>query len=250
MNPKTASEYAYLMAGIKNYSQVQSGKLAPSQLGVKAQGTKTLVVTLSKPVAYFKLLLAFPTFFPQEQSVVEKYGSSYGHSSAQTAYDGPFVMKNWQGTNQSWKLVKNTKFWDKSAITLKQLNFQVVADASTGLNLFQKKELDATTLDGTQVANLKNNSELKTFVGGTTYYMQMNQKKVKALKNLKVRRALSLAIDKQQLAKSVLRDGSKAPLGFVSQNLTQNPKTKKDFATDAYVKSGVAYDLPLSLIHI
>lgn len=244
VNPKTASEYAYLMAGIKNYSQVQSGKLAPSQLGVKAQGTQTLVVTLSKPVAYFKLLLAFPTFFPQEQSVVEKYGSSYGHSSVQTAYDGPFVMKNWQGTNQSWKLVKNTKFWDKSAITLKQLNFQVVADASTGLNLFQKKELDATTLDGTQVANLKNNSELKTFVGGTTYYMQMNQKKVKALKNLKVRRALSLAIDKQQLAKSVLRDGSKAPLGFVSQNLTQNPKTKKDFATDAYVKSGVTYDLP------
>ncbi|KIO95537.1 Oligopeptide ABC transporter, periplasmic oligopeptide-binding protein OppA [Levilactobacillus brevis] len=179
VNPKTASEYAYLMAGIKNYSQVQSGKLAPSQLGVKAQGTKTLVVTLSKPVAYFKLLLAFPTFFPQEQSVVEKYGSSYGHSSAQTAYDGPFVMKNWQGTNQSWKLVKNTKFWDKSAITLKQLNFQVVADASTGLNLFQKKELDATTLDGTQVANLKNNSELKTFVGGTTYYMQMNQKRSK-----------------------------------------------------------------------
>ncbi|WP_143463711.1 peptide ABC transporter substrate-binding protein [Levilactobacillus enshiensis] len=243
VNPKTASEYAYLMAGIKNYDQVQNGKLAPSQLGVKALNKNTLQVTLSKPVAYFKLLLAFPTFFPQEQRVVERYGSDYGHTSGKTAYDGPFVMTKWQGTNQNWELVKNTHFWDKKNITLQKMNFQVVADPSTGLSLFQKKDLDATMLDGTQVANLKNNPSLKTFVGGTTYYMQMNQKKVKALRNLKVRQALSMAIDKQQLAKSVLRDGSKAPLGFVSQNLSQNPKTKKDFATDAYVKSGVTYDL-------
>ncbi|KRL50321.1 ABC-type oligopeptide transport system, periplasmic component [Levilactobacillus spicheri DSM 15429] len=243
-NPKTASEYAYLMAGVKNFSQVQSGKLAPSQLGVKALGDYRLEVTLSKPVAYFKLLLAFPTFFPQEKSVVVKQGSDYGHSSTKTAYDGPFVMKKWTGTSQNWTLAKNPKFWDKKQIKLQTLNFQVVADPSTGLSLYQKKSLDATTLDGTQVANLKNNPDLKTYVGGTTYYMQMNQKRVKALKNLQVRQALSLAINKKQLASHVLRDGSKAPLGFVSQNLTQNPQTKADFAKDAYVKDGVAYDLP------
>ena len=242
-NPKTASEYAYLMAGVKNFSQVQSGKLAPSQLGVKALGDYRLEVTLSKPVAYFKLLLAFPTFFPQEKSVVVKQGSDYGHSSTKTAYDGPFVMKKWTGTSQNWTLAKNPKFWDKKQIKLQTLNFQVVADPSTGLSLYQKKSLDATTLDGTQVANLKNNPDLKTYVGGTTYYMQMNQKRVKALKNLQVRQALSLAINKKQLASHVLRDGSKAPLGFVSQNLTQNPQTKADFAKDAYVKDGVAYDL-------
>lgn len=243
-NPKTASEYAYLMAGVKNFSQVQSGKLAPSQLGVKALGNYRLEVTLSKPVAYFKLLLAFPTFFPQEKSVVVKQGSDYGHSSTKTAYDGPFVMKKWTGTSQNWTLAKNPKFWDKKQIKLQTLNFQVVADPSTGLSLYQKKSLDATTLDGTQVANLKNNPDLKTYVGGTTYYMQMNQKRVKALKNLQVRQALSLAINKKQLASHVLRDGSKAPLGFVSQNLTQNPQTKADFAKDAYVKDGVAHDLP------
>jgi len=243
VNPKTASEYAYLMAGLKNYNAIQKGNLGPDQLGVQAVNKNTLKVTLSKPVAYFKLLLAFPTFFPQEQSVVEKNGSDNGHSSSQTAYDGPFTMTKWQGTNQSWVLKKNTKFWDKKAITLDKMNFQVVADPSTGLSLYQKHELDATTLDGTQVANLKNNQDMKTFVGGTTYYMQMNQKKVKALRNLKVRQALSMAIDKQQLAKSVLRDGSKAPMGFVSQNLSRNPKTKTDFAKDAYVKDGVTYDL-------
>lgn len=243
VNPKTASEYAYLMAGLKNYNAIQKGNLGPHQLGVQAVNARTLKVTLSKPVAYFKLLLAFPTFFPQEQSAVEKYGSDNGHSSNQTAYDGPFTMTKWQGTNQSWVLKKNPKFWDKKGITLDKLHFQVVADPSTGLSLYQKKELDATILDGTQVANLKNNRDMKTFVGGTTYYMQMNQKRVKALRNLKVRQALSLAIDKEQLAKSVLRDGSKAPMGFVSQNLARNPKTNADFAKDAYVKSGVTYDL-------
>lgn len=243
-NPKTASEYAYLMNGIQNFSQVQAGKLAPSQLGVRAKGDYQLVVTLSKPVAYFKLLLAFPTFFPQEKRVVVQEGKNYGHSSQTTAYDGPFKMTKWQGTAQNWVLVKNQHFWDKHHIHLQKMNFQVVADPSTGLNLYQKKSLDATTLDGTQVANLKNNPDMKTFVGGSTYYMQMNQKRVKALKNLKVRQALSLAINKQQLASHVLRDGSKAPLGFVSQNLTHNPQTKTDFAKDAYVKAGVAYDLP------
>lgn len=73
-------------------------------------------------------------------------------------------------------------------------------------------------------------------------YLQINQRHNKALKNLKVRQALSQIINKQALATSVLRDGSTAPKGFVSTNFYKNPKTGADFATDAYVKSGVTYN--------
>ncbi|PWG00655.1 peptide ABC transporter substrate-binding protein [Levilactobacillus bambusae] len=243
VNPKTASSYAYLFDGVKNYGAIQKGTMNPDTLGIKAVGNDKLVVTLEKPVPYFKLLLAFPVFFPQEQSAVEKYGSKNGLSSETTAYDGPFTMKNWTGTNDNWKLAKNSNYWDKKGVHLNAINLEVVKDASTGLNLYQSGKLDSTPLSGTQIPSLKNNPDMKTYVGGSTVYLQFNQKKVDAFKNVKIRQALSLAINKESLAKNVLRNGSKAPLGFVSENFFQNPKTKTDFAKDAYVKDGVSYDL-------
>ena len=241
--PKTAAGYAYLFEGVKNYDAISKGKMSANQLGVSAPNKTTLVVKLSEPVPYFKLLLAFPTFFPQQQSAVEKYGSQYGTTSQKTAYNGPFKSVGWTGTNNTWKLAKNPNYWDKHDVHLNTINFQVVKSPSTGLNLYNQKKLDVTPLSGTQVANYAKTAGFQKFVGGSTMYLQMNQKRVKALKNVKVRQALAQAINKSALANKVLRDGSTAPKGFVSTNLTQNPKTKADFADDAYVKSGVTYDL-------
>lgn len=241
-DPKTKAGYAYIYDGLKNFSAIQNGKMSPDKLGVSAPNDSTLVVKLSKPVPYFKLLLAFPTFFPEQQSMVEKYGSKYGTSSATSAYDGPFKSEGWNGTNNTWKLVKNPNYWDKKNVHLSTINFQVVKSPATGLNLYEQKKLDVTPLSGTQVANYKNKAGFKTFVGGSMEYLQINQRHNKALKNLKVRQALSQIINKQALATSVLRDGSTAPKGFVSTNFYKNPKTGADFATDAYVKSGVTYN--------
>lgn len=241
-NPKTASDYAYLFEGIKNFDAIQKGKMAPNKLGVQAPNKRTLVVTLSEPVPYFKLLLAFPVFFPEQQSAVQKYGKQYGNNSASTSNNGPFTVVGWNGTNNTWRLKKNANYWDKKNVHLSTINFQVVKSPSTGLNLYNQKKLDVTPLSGTQVVNYKNNKGFEKFVGGSMMYLQLNQKRNKALKNLQIRQALSQVINKNSLATKVLRDGSTAPQGFVSTNLTKNPKTKADFATDAYVKSGVAYD--------
>lgn len=241
-DPKTASEYSYLFEGIKNFDEIQKKQLSPDKLGVKAIGNNKLVVTLSKPVPYFKLLVAFPVFFPEQASVVNKYGNDYGTSSSKTSYNGPFKLVGWNGINETWKLVKNPNYWDKKNVHLKQIDLNVVKSPATGLNLYQQGKLDAVTLSGTQVANYRKNKDFKNFVGGSMIYLQLNQRRVRALRNLKVRQALSQIVDKQALATKVLRDGSTKPLGFVSQNLFRNPKTKADFAKDAYVKSGVAYD--------
>ncbi|KRL75826.1 ABC transporter periplasmic protein [Secundilactobacillus paracollinoides DSM 15502 = JCM 11969] len=111
--------------------------MSPDKLGVSAPNDSTLVVKLSKPVPYFKLLLAFPTFFPEQQSMVEKYGSKYRTSSATSAYDGPFKSEGWNGTNNTWKLVKNPNYWDKKNVHLSTINFQVVKSPATGLNLYE-----------------------------------------------------------------------------------------------------------------
>lgn len=241
-DPKTKAGYSYIYDGIKNFDAIQKGTMKPDKLGVSAPNDSTLVVKLSKPVPYFKLLLAFPTFFPEQQSTVEKYGSKYGTSSKTSAYNGPFKSVGWNGTNNTWKLVKNPNYWDKKHVHLSTINFQVVKSPETGLNLYEQKKLDVTPLSGTQVANYQNKTGFKKFVGGSMMYLQINQRRNKALKNLKVRQALSQIINRQSLATSVLRDGSTAPKGFVSTNFYKNPKTGADFASDAYVKSGVTYN--------
>lgn len=81
VKPATGSQYAYLFSGIQNADDITAGKKPASSLGIKAEGDYKLVVTLDKKIPYFKLLMGFPSFFPQNQGAVEKYGSKYGTAS-------------------------------------------------------------------------------------------------------------------------------------------------------------------------
>ena len=135
VNPKTGSEYAYLFSGIKNADQANQGKASVNSLGVKAQGDYKLVVNLDHRIPYFKLLMGFPLFFPENQAFVEKAGSKFGSSSKYALANGPYVQKGWTGTNLSWRLVKNKRYWDKKKVKLDTINFSVQKSPSTSYNL-------------------------------------------------------------------------------------------------------------------
>ncbi|MBU7555601.1 peptide ABC transporter substrate-binding protein [Pediococcus ethanolidurans] len=243
-NPKTGSQYAYLYSGVKNADQIQAGKKAVSTLGIKATGKYKLTVKLDKAIPYFKLLMGFPSFFPQDQKVAQKYGSKYATQSKYQVYNGPFTLQGWTGTNNKWSLVKNKKYWDKKHVTLTKINDQVVKDTETGLNQFQGKQVDQTAISGTQVANLKNSKSFFLGREARNAYLEYNYKKIKAFRNLNIRQAMSLAINRKQLVTKVLADGSTTPKGFVTDGLASNPKTGEDFAKEAYNGgTGVAYNL-------
>ncbi|WP_434520393.1 peptide ABC transporter substrate-binding protein [Pediococcus sp. M21F004] len=242
-NPKTGSQYAYLYSGIKNADQIQAGKKPVSSLGIKADGNYKLTVTLEKAIPYFKLLMGFPSFFPQDQKVVQKYGDKYATQSKYQVYNGPYTMTGWTGTNNKWSLVKNKNYWDKKHVYLTKINDQVVKDTQTGLNLFQGKQVDQTVLSGTQVANMKNDKSFFLGRQARNSYLEYNTAKVKVFKNVDIRQAMSLAINRKQLVGKVLADGSTAPKGFVTDGLAANPKTGEDFAKEAYTGTGVTYDL-------
>ena len=243
VNPKTASEFAYLYSGIHNADKISAEKASVKTLGIKATGKYKLTVTLDTPIPYFKLLMGFPSFFPQNQKVVEKYGSKYGSSSKDMVYDGPFIQKGWTGSNLSWKMIKNPNYWDKTSVKLTQMNFQVIKDTTTGLNLYNSKKLDETTLSGSQVAQYKNNKNFVSRKLAQTSYIEFNQSKNTVLKNKKIRQALSLAIDRDQLTGKVLADGSVSATNFVSSGLMTDLNNGKDFAAEASVPSGVSYNL-------
>lgn len=239
IDPKTASQYAYLYAGIKNAEQITNGKAKVDSLGIKADGKYKLTVTLDKPMAYFKILMGFAIFFPQNQHAVQDYGKYYGTTASKMVYDGPFTMTGWKGTNTTWTLKRNPHYWDKRHVYLERINDQVVKSPTTGFNLFQSNKLDMATLSGEQVKNERNNPKLVLRKTSRLNYLEFNQKKVPALANAKLRQAMSLVIDRQELVKNVLGDGSTVPKGFVTTGLATDPTTGEDFATENSVAEAV-----------
>ncbi|MFT8726867.1 MAG: peptide ABC transporter substrate-binding protein [Liquorilactobacillus ghanensis] len=239
VNPKTASQYAYLFSGIKNADAVANGKKPVTTLGVKAANKYKLVVTLDKNVPYFKLLMGFTVFFPQDQKAVEQYGSKYGTAAKYMVYNGPYKVAGWNGSNLNWHLVKNKDYWDQKAVKLQKITFQVAKSTTTSYNLYQNKKLDETYLDAEQAKQLSNNKDYVSLKQSRTNYLEFNQTN-KEFQNKKIRQALSYAVDRQQLVKKVLGNGSLPAKGIVSQDLASYQG--KDFATAAATTTGVTYN--------
>ncbi|WP_203640590.1 peptide ABC transporter substrate-binding protein [Levilactobacillus andaensis] len=240
LNPQSKSEFTYQFANIKNASAIAAGKKAPSTLGVKAVGKYQLKITLSQPASYFKQMLASTTYYPLNKSAVTKYGKKYGTSSATTVYNGPFVMKNWNGISDSWKLEKNPTYVDKQSVKLSSIKYQVIKSPTTSYNLYQSKKLDAITLNGEQTTQNKNNPDLKSLSSGRIGFIQYNEKNAVAA-NQNLRLAISLAINRQQLADKVLKNGSTPAQTFAINNMLKNPKTGADFTKDAHVTGTADY---------
>ncbi|MFD1454095.1 peptide ABC transporter substrate-binding protein [Levilactobacillus lanxiensis] len=236
LDPKSKSEFTYQFANIKNASAIAAGKKSPATLGVKAVGPYQLKITLSRPASYFKQMLASTTYYPLNQKAVQKYGKKYGSSAATTVYNGPFVLKNWNGTSDSWNLKKNPTYVAAKTVKLSSIKYQVIKTSSTAYNLYQSKRLDAVTLDGEQTTQNKHNPDLKSLAAGRIGFIQYNEQN-KIAANQDLRRAISLAINRQQLADKVLKNGSQPAKTFAIHHMMTNAKTGKDFTTDAYVKN-------------
>lgn len=233
LNPKNNPVYTYIFSGIKNADAIIAGKKSYQTLGIKATGEKTLTITLDHPMAYFNKLVAMPVFMPQDKKFVEKIGTkAYGTSAKNTVSNGAFKITGWTGTNSKYTLVKNSHYWDKSAIKLDEINYQTVKDANTAHNLFTSGKLDDATISGVTAKSLQKNKDLKQVPKAWTYYLQLNQRKGQPMANQKLREAVSLVIDKQQLVSKVLADGSTPASSFVSPGTATDPTTGRDFSKE------------------
>lgn len=239
VDPKTASQYAFLFDGIENAKAITYGEKPVTELGVKAEGDHKLVVKLEKTVPYFKLLMGFPAFFPQNQKVVEKYGDKYGTNSQAMVYNGPFKLEGWTGSNLKWTLAKNDKYWDKKIVKLDAINYTVNKQDQTAYNLYQSGKIDATALGAEQAKQLKVKTGYLERKEPAVFYLQFNQTKAE-FQNKKIRQALAKSVDREQYVKQVLAGASVPAKGFVASGLAE--RDGKDFATVSEVKSAVDYN--------
>ena len=242
-DPKTASQYAYLFSGIKNADAIQSGENTDlSSLGVTAVDDTTLEVQLEKPMPQLESVLTMAPFYPQNQKFVEKVGKKYGTAAKYTLSSGPYILKDWTGSNNKYSLVKNSKYYDAAVVKTPKVVVQTIKDQNTGYNLYKSGKVDFTNLSPDQVKASKKNKAYKVIPQASTFYMEFNQKKVKALANQKIRQAISYSIDRKTLSDKILTGTATPATTFTSTKLAVDPNTNKDFAKSAEVKGAIAYD--------
>ena len=231
VNPDTGSEYGpYLMDGvIKNATAVSNGEKSVDELGVEADGDHTLVVTLEKPTPYFESLTTRSTFMPLNEEFVEEQGDDFATSDDNLLSNGPFLMTNWESTSDSWTLEKNLDYWDEEAVSLEKINFNVIKDPQTGVDLYESGEVDRTDLTSDFVDQYSVQDDFVVTPETSLYYLKLNQTESEALANVNIRKALSKAIDKQALVDELLNDGSLESNGFVPQDFAKQPETEEDF---------------------
>lgn len=243
-NPATGSEYSFLLGTVKNGEAVTAGDKKIDELGIKALGDYELEVTLERPTPYFDYLLAFATFAPQRQDIVEKHGKDYATTSDKAVYNGPFVLSGFDGPgiDTEWAYEKNPEYWDNETVQLDRVEVNVAKESSTALNLYNDGQTEDILLTGELAQQMASDPDFVTDKKAATMYLEMNQKDPDSpFRNENFRKAISHSIDREALVEQILADGSVVPTGLVPAGMKLNIDGKElEFAKDS--GNHLAYD--------
>ncbi|WGL59488.1 peptide ABC transporter substrate-binding protein [Pigmentibacter sp. JX0631] len=260
VDPKIASEQATLLESVMNASEIIAGKKPITSLGVYAVDDFTLEFVLSKPSPAFFENLTVTNTYPVQEKNVEKYKDTFTQVNNLIS-NGPYQLK-FRKVGDKVSVQKNPYYWDEKNYFIEKINFFAVVDQNTEFSMYEAGQLDITSnIPPNKFAQIKvkfskelvNNPYLASYV-----YVLNTQKK--PLNNIKLRKALSIAIDRDIITRSVLGMGQKplydlVPYGIknYSQNVSywQNwPRSKQlEEAKKLYQEAGFSTQNPL-IIHI
>lgn len=244
VDPKTASEYSYLAveSHLENADKINSGELSDlNQLGVKADGNK-VIFTLTSPCPQFKYYLAFSNFMPQKKAFVEKEDDKYATTSKDQIYSGPYTVKGWNGSDGTFKLVKNKYYWDAKNVKTAKVNLQAIKKADTAVQMYKNGELDTANISATSSiykANKGNKDAVPVPEARMTYIVYNETGSVVPLANEKIRQALNLATDRKGVVEAAIDTGSKPATALATPGLA---KLTDGTDLSKYVEPGYKYD--------
>ncbi len=215
-DPKTASPYAsYIqMTTMANAEDIIAGKKAPETLGVEAVDSKTLKVTLDKPVSYFASMLVHTSMKPVNQKVVEKFGDEWTKVGNYVSNDA-FKLDTWV-VNERIVLARNENYWDNKNTVINQVTFLPIENQVAAMNRFLAGEFDMTyEMPNEHFKRLQKEypQDVKVTPYLCSYYYEFNMTR-KPFDDANVRKALSYAIDRDVLAKFIVGKGETPAYNF------------------------------------
>ncbi|WP_102467375.1 ABC transporter substrate-binding protein [Vibrio cyclitrophicus] len=221
VDPLTASPYAWYMEYTKmaNAKDIVAGKKDKSELGVKALDDYTLEVTLDTAVPYFVMMMGHTTVKPVHKATVEKFGDQWTKPENFVG-NGAFVPNQWV-VNERLELVRNENYWDNEHTVLNKVTFLPIENQVAEMNRFLSGELDFTyEVPNEHFRRLQKEYPEDVNIKGNlcTYYYQFNAQKA-PFDDVRVRKAMSYAMDRDIVTKAILGQGQK-PAYFLTPEIT------------------------------
>lgn len=262
VDPATASPYSWYleMTTMKNAAKIIKGEADKGTLGVKAIDAQTLEVELEQPVPYFVQMTAHTTMMPVKKDVVEKFGTDWTKPENFVG-NGAFTLSKWV-INERMEMVRNENYWDNKDTVLDEVVYLPIEDQVAAMNRFLSGEVDMTyeipnehfkRLQKEHPETIKNPGYL------CTYYYGFNTRRA-PFDDVRVRQALSYAIDRDVVTKILLGQGQKPAFaltpdvtaGFTAEvpdyaKLTQKERNEK--AKALLEEAGLDTSKPISLLY-
>lgn len=215
LNPKVASDYAYMLYFIHNAEPYFNGEVEWSEVGVKVIDDHTLEVTLDNPLPYATDLFAFPTLAPINQKFYEEVGADkYATDAEYFCCNGMYELTEWSH-NSEIVFEKREEYWNADAVGPDEIVYKIITDSQAGLNSYLSREIDYTDLDSGEVVQQAEAAGFEVGVkpARSSYYLIVNTED-EFMSNQNLRLALAYAIDKQALIDTVYQNDNQPMTSF------------------------------------
>lgn len=213
LSPALGAEYREQFFCLKNAEAFTAGKVADfSDVGVRATDDRTLVLMLNHPVPYLPTLVTQVCWFPVHRATIEKFGKMDQRATAWTrpgnhVGNGAFQLKEWK-QSQIVRVVKSDTYWDRDRVRLREVAFYPTENPAVGEAAFRAGQLHTTNAPVDRFLAYKNDPKMAPLQHESpslaTALLRLNCARA-PLDDARVRRALSLAIDREQLARRVVQ---------------------------------------------
>jgi len=214
VDPVTAADYNYMADVLLNANEIMDGTAGKETLGVKAIDEKTLEVTLHTACPYFEEILAFPALMPVRQDMIEQAGDQWTFDTATYIGNGPYKMESWEH-NASIKLVPSETYYDYAKLGPDSITFALMDDTNAIYAAYRSGELNfIEDVPIAEISGLVDSGELNVdpYVG--TYYICFQTQKA-PFDDARVRKAFSLAIDRNYIVEQITQTGQVPAGAFV-----------------------------------
>lgn len=210
-NPETASPYAWYMElmSVENAAAIIAGEKGVDELGVSAPDEHTLVVKLSAPLPYFDKMTTHSSTFPTPAKVIAEFGAEWT-KVGNIVSNGAYVLEEHIPSERSVR-VRNPMYWNNDKTVIEKVVALVINDENQGLTRYLAGELDRTEVPAGEYPRLKKEypDTALSFPRLCSYYYTYNMSPTgpEAFKDVRVRQALSYAIDRSVVTEQVLQGG-------------------------------------------
>jgi oligopeptide transport system substrate-binding protein len=216
VDPSTGSQYAEVVDVIDNAADIVAGRKPAQSLGVSDPDPHTVIVRLRDPAPYLPALLAHPSTCPVDPVTLANDGDAYSRPGNLPS-DGAFVLSQWAHGSYIY-LTRNRYYWNDAATRLEAVKYVIAGDENAELTLYRAGQLDITdVIPRPQFAWIRSHlgAQLHITPELGTYYYGFNLQRAPFKGNVRLRRALSMVIDREKLAQFVLRAGELPAYGWV-----------------------------------